>query len=193
MLKVTLIVAHSSAHVRKTRGFTLIELLMTIGIIVLLAGLLFAYTGPVRERARRASCKKLVESVYNGIEQYRLDFRTYPPDTFGAYKGVEALTYYLTTTFRRTPNAVNGEVAASLNAGPYLQLQPSELADLSGAGRPSIIDPWRSPLKYRIDAKVQNDVWDSTQSSTNYIPVIYSLGPNRTDDNGKVDDVTLGK
>lgn len=175
------------------RGFTMMELLVVMGIIVLLAGVLFAYTGPIRERGRRASAKKLIESVYNATEQYRLDFRAYPPDSFGAYNGIEALAYFLTTSFRRAPIAVNGEVQASINAGPYLQLQPSELVDLSGAKRMSIVDPWRSPLKYRLDSRTQNDVWDTTKTVVNFIPTIYSYGPNRVDDNGKVDDLVLGQ
>jgi prepilin-type N-terminal cleavage/methylation domain-containing protein len=178
----------------RARGFTLMEMIVVIGIIMLLAGALFAYTGPLRERTRRAATKKLVESVYNATEQYRLDFRAYPPDSFGAYNGIESLTYFLTTAFRRNPNLVNGEVSASINAGPYLQLQPSELADLSnGAKRMSIVDPWRSPLKYRLDSSTQNDVWDTSKTVVNYIPTVYSYGPNRADDNGKVDDILLGQ
>ena len=171
----------------------MLETIVVVGIIVLLAGLLFAYAGPMRERARRAATKKLVESTYNAIEQYRIAFRNYPPDTYGGYTSSQALVYFLTNSFRRNPVAANGEIQSTINAGPFITYQPSELMDLTASGKMSIMDAWRTPLKYVVKSQIQNDVWDATKSETIYLPFIYSFGPNRTDDNGTNDDIILGK
>ena len=160
----------------------MIELLVVIGIITLLMAALFAYAGKLRERARMASARRLLESVATAIEAYKMDFKQYPPSTFGAYNGDEALTYLLTTPFRSNPNPAKGEVAASINAGPYLQLQPIELVDVSGAGRLSIIDAWRTPIYYQLVQQKDYSVWDTSQTASFqyiYIPVMYSCGPDK--------------
>lgn len=172
----------SRAHSRRGRGFTIIELMVVIGIIVLLAALMFAYSGRLRERARKASCKRLLESIATALESYKVDFRQYPPSTFGAYTGDEALTYFLTTAFRYNPNASKAEVYASINAGPYLQVQPSDLVDKSGgAGRLSLVDPWQTQIYYNLVQQKNASVWDTTGNVKEYIsiPVIYSCGPNK--------------
>ena len=171
----------------------MLETLIVVGIIVLLAGLLFAFAGPMRERARRAAAKKMVESTYNAIEQYRLAFRNYPPDSYAGYTGSQALVYFLTNSFRRNPVAANGEIQSTINAGPFITYQPSELMDPTASGKMSVMDPWKSPLKYVVKSQVQNDVWDATKSETIYLPFIYSFGPNHADDNGTNDDIILGK
>ncbi len=176
-----------------SRGFTLLETIVVVGIIVLLAGLLFAYAGPMRERARRAATKKLIESTYNAIEQYRIAFRNYPPDNYSGYVGSQALVYFLTNAFRRNPVVANGEILSTVNAGPFITYQPSELMDLTASGKMSVMDAWRTPVKYVVKTQVQKDVWDAAKSETIYLPFIYSYGPNRIDDNGTNDDIILGK
>ncbi len=63
---------------KKRKGFTLIELLVVIGIICLLAGLLFPAVSVALERARRAHC-------LNNCRQIGISLFNYSSDHDGAY------------------------------------------------------------------------------------------------------------
>jgi prepilin-type N-terminal cleavage/methylation domain-containing protein len=63
------------------RGFTLIELLVTVAIIGLLAGLLLAALGSVRETARKTQAQKEVNEIGSAISTYFMEHMAYPPDT----------------------------------------------------------------------------------------------------------------
>lgn len=56
------------------RGFTLLELLVVIGIIALLAAILFPVFARARENARRASCQSNLKQLMLGVVQYTQDF-----------------------------------------------------------------------------------------------------------------------
>ncbi|MDQ3815751.1 MAG: prepilin-type N-terminal cleavage/methylation domain-containing protein [Armatimonadota bacterium] len=55
-------------------GFTLIELLVVIGIIALLAAILFPVFARARENARRSSCASNLKQIGLGIMQYTQDY-----------------------------------------------------------------------------------------------------------------------
>jgi prepilin-type N-terminal cleavage/methylation domain-containing protein/prepilin-type processing-associated H-X9-DG protein len=60
---------------RKSRsGFTLIELLVVIGIIALLAAILFPVFARARENARRASCQSNLKQIGLAMTQYASDY-----------------------------------------------------------------------------------------------------------------------
>ncbi len=65
---------------RARRGFTLIEMLVVIGIIALLAAILFPVFGRVREGGRRTACS-------SNLQQLGLSFRQYLQDDGGRYPG----------------------------------------------------------------------------------------------------------
>ena len=62
----------------RDRGFTLVELLVTIGIIVVLVGLLVPVVGKVRLAAQEASTKNFISQIASACENYQLTFRAYP-------------------------------------------------------------------------------------------------------------------
>jgi prepilin-type N-terminal cleavage/methylation domain-containing protein/prepilin-type processing-associated H-X9-DG protein len=66
------------ASSRVKSGFTLIEILVVIGIIALLAAILFPVFGRVRENGRRASCS-------NNMRQLGLAFTQYMTDNGGRF------------------------------------------------------------------------------------------------------------
>ena len=60
------------------RGFTLIEILVVIGIILLLAALLFPAFQGAQERAQQASCLSNLQQIYLAARLYKDDEREYP-------------------------------------------------------------------------------------------------------------------
>lgn len=50
--------------------FTLLELLITVGIVAILAGLLFPAANLVREAARRSACQSNLKQIGTGLEMY---------------------------------------------------------------------------------------------------------------------------
>lgn len=170
---------------------TMLEMIVVIGIISLLMAAIFGMTARMRDRAKNSSAKSLIETCQNALESYRLEFRDYPPSTIGAYGGPEALAYYLTKTFRKSPSAAD-EVAASMNCGPFGRFSEQELKDL-GTGQPVIVDPWYKPVMYKVTVQTETDVWDNSKTRTKKIPLIYSFGPDRNDNNASGDDVLSGK
>jgi prepilin-type processing-associated H-X9-DG protein/prepilin-type N-terminal cleavage/methylation domain-containing protein len=61
-------------------GFTLVELLTAIGIISLLAALLFPSFNRAREMARRTTCQSNLKQIGLGLMQYVQDYNNAMPD-----------------------------------------------------------------------------------------------------------------
>jgi prepilin-type N-terminal cleavage/methylation domain-containing protein/prepilin-type processing-associated H-X9-DG protein len=78
----------------KRKAFTLIELLVVVGIIALLAAILFPVFARARENARRVSCASNLKQIGLGIMQYTQDYdERYP------YQSAPDIGNYTTTPF----------------------------------------------------------------------------------------------
>jgi prepilin-type N-terminal cleavage/methylation domain-containing protein/prepilin-type processing-associated H-X9-DG protein len=64
---------------RPGRGFTLVEILVVVAIIGVLAGILLAALGKVRESARSTQCKSNLHQIYTALELYRQSNKYYYP------------------------------------------------------------------------------------------------------------------
>ncbi len=65
----------------KTGGFTLIELLVVIGIILLLAAMLFPALRGAREQGRRAKCVNNLKQISAALHMYATDHNEkFPPN-----------------------------------------------------------------------------------------------------------------
>lgn len=64
----------SAGFARVRRGITLTELLVVIGILALLAAILFPVFGRVRENSRKSSCQSNLKQVSAAFMQYCQDF-----------------------------------------------------------------------------------------------------------------------
>ncbi len=62
------------------KGLTLIELLIVIGIIAVLAGILWVALSPVREKGRQAHCMNNLRQIWIALQAYREDYNGVDPD-----------------------------------------------------------------------------------------------------------------
>ena len=61
------------------QGFTLVQLLVVLGILALLAALLFPVFASVRERGRQGVCLSNLHQLGQAFSMYREDYGSYPP------------------------------------------------------------------------------------------------------------------
>jgi prepilin-type N-terminal cleavage/methylation domain-containing protein len=71
-----------TASMRARNGFTLVELLVVIGIIVILAAILYPVFGSVREKARQAACRANLHQIAIAMKQYRDQWGRFPFDPY---------------------------------------------------------------------------------------------------------------
>lgn len=87
-------------HMNKgNEGFTLIELLVVMGIIGILAGLLFTNFSGARERARDTKRKNDLSQVKNALRLYYNDTQGYPTATSGKITGCGSTCTWGVSTF----------------------------------------------------------------------------------------------
>jgi len=72
---------------RRETGFTLIELLAVIAIISILAAMVMVAVPRALEMARVARVRADMRNLLGAVEAYRIDWNTYPPDTFDMLRG----------------------------------------------------------------------------------------------------------
>lgn len=152
-----------SDHSQNQRGFTMIELIMVVAIIAILVALLVPVLGAVQRRAKETATRTFIKSMETAIAAYEFDWGFYPPDGLAgaitafkpgnppagtyAVQNSSALYYYLTTPFRVLPNALKGEVWATKDVGPYLQV-PEQNQQTVAAPATNIIDIYGRPFQY---------------------------------------------
>jgi len=69
----------------RRKGLTLMELLIVIGIIAVLAGILYVALAPARNKARLTHCINNFRQIYLAIEVYRQDWDGVDPDTAATF------------------------------------------------------------------------------------------------------------
>jgi len=74
---------------KKQTGFTLIELLVVIGIIGILASILFANFVGIRQRARDEVRKHDIGQIQSALEMYKADNGKYPDDGWNSNCGAQ--------------------------------------------------------------------------------------------------------
>jgi len=67
-------------HLSPSTRFTLVELLVTIGVIAILAGLIFPAFAKARNAAKRASCASNLHGIGTAFKMYLGDYKDYLPD-----------------------------------------------------------------------------------------------------------------
>jgi general secretion pathway protein G len=81
------------------RAFTLVELLVVIGVLALLAALLFPAFAQARARARQATCASHLKSVGQAVALYASDFERFP-------RGLDPADKYTPQIWQFFPNGL---------------------------------------------------------------------------------------
>jgi hypothetical protein len=123
--------------------------LCTALVAVLVAGVLLGLAvkfWPKPRHPRQRAVQAQIQNIKTACEAYEIEWDQYPPDV-GPHGETSsaALYYYLTKAFAKSPKA--GELWATQNCGPYIQLQKSQIGK-DCIGFPIIVDLWNRPIEY---------------------------------------------
>src|SRR5580693_9697007 len=99
------------------RGFTLIEMMVTIGIIVLIAGILLPMIERMHRSAQITTMKLNLNAIATALEAYKNDFGDYPRNPFGW------------TDVGYTPRTDPTLAMALIGPGPYGYVTPTGQAN----------------------------------------------------------------
>jgi prepilin-type N-terminal cleavage/methylation domain-containing protein len=130
--------------VRENRGFTLIELLVVIGIAGILAAIALPISDALARQRDRSTCFFNLKTIGMALENYRQDFRGFPPDITetvewgderGSTRGLGLYTLYYLTAGYRVPE---DDVGSYLSARRFYHCPRNPVADPRGmtAGLP---------------------------------------------------------
>jgi prepilin-type N-terminal cleavage/methylation domain-containing protein len=205
------------ARDRLRSGFTLVELLAAIGIIAILAAMLFPALRAVQRKSREKAARATIDRLKLALEQYQADFGDYPPTTLGALgvatngvnEGIESVVRCVTTTRER---------------GPYFPAEEKELANtdedtiardpcastIGSREAFELVDPWGNPFvyfhhrDYRGGQKIERYAFPvhgrlpckpRPSEKTGQYPgaasfMVWSVGANGENEDGSGDDIT---
>ncbi len=142
-------------------GFSLIELLVVIAIIAILASIVLAAAAGLNNMAARKRAMAEITGMSNGLEAYKRDNGTYPPDSTLASPGPPSGIYDQSpidgkyqTSSQTLFNALNGGPTFELSAGTapaagtavYYPFKKSQVGNLTGTSY--VQDPWGYPYGY---------------------------------------------
>ena len=150
----------------RVSAFTLIELLVVIGIIIILAGLLYPAFQAVQNQAKRTQAKNDLTQIVTAVNAYYTEYGKYPiaaADTIYGPGGAptnDDLFY----TLRAVDAGANGGNVANPRkivfiSPPYVK-NPADprsgIGTTTGAGQ--YYDPWGTPYAIEIDGNYDNQL-----------------------------------
>ena len=153
---------------RIRRGFTLIEMLATITIIVILAGMVVAGMGFVKEKQRREKAKTQIALLSKACEEFKHDYGFYPGIQENTRSGGKNMSNELfTDLFWDSDRDGAGPQSDSEQPIFESQLDPEHNQQdwIDGKGQSAkILDPWGNEYRYRKGNDAINpdfDLWSS--------------------------------
>jgi prepilin-type N-terminal cleavage/methylation domain-containing protein len=184
---------------RNNHAFTLIELLVVVGIIVILAGLLFPAFKGVQSQARSTQAKNDLTQIVNAVNAFYTDYGKYPLVTADTIiSGTSAspnnnsdLFYSLRAIPLGANQLVNGVPA--INSRSIVFISPPNVKNDAAGNRKSGVsptdgkyyDPWGTPYLVAIDGNYDNAVANPYTANAGATPnlsigiIAWSLGPDQ--------------
>ncbi|MEW6536491.1 MAG: prepilin-type N-terminal cleavage/methylation domain-containing protein [Candidatus Auribacterota bacterium] len=107
-----------------SKGFTLVEMLVVMAIIAIIAGFLFPTVQKVKENARTARARAMMETLGLALQAYRVDWGVFGPNE-NDLNDSGALYTMLTTSKKN---------------GPYMEFKESDIDD--DGSKKKLLDPW---------------------------------------------------
>ncbi|MCX6375876.1 MAG: type II secretion system protein, partial [Armatimonadetes bacterium] len=98
-------------------GYTLMELLVVIGIIGVLAGLIFPVAAGAKKRARQAQCINNMYQIFTALKQFQLDEHRYPEFLAGPVQWTSDGTYKYASAGTIVPLTENTGMTGGTNGG----------------------------------------------------------------------------
>ena len=144
----------SGAFSRRRAGFTLVELLVVIGIIAVLAAMIFPASQAIKKSSYRRKAKAEIESIATAIESYKAKYNHYPPDRPGNPL-VHQLFYELLGTKNERGEYVTLDGRETLAVADLATAfpPPARLDGFVNSTRPSGADDFSSGQKFLTDLK----------------------------------------
>ncbi len=174
------------------------ELLVVITIISILAAMIFPVANGVLRKTRSTQAKNDAMQVRQAIETYFTEYRKYPVRATGGGSRDEVMQ--TDSTLMDVLMGSEREVAGlnprriSFFGGKQAKGNPPKGGVVSdGSGGGELFDPWGERFVVTIDTNRNDRVADPGEGGGETIPngvIVYSYGPDRTDDRGQKDDVT---
>lgn len=128
-------------HGAARQAFTLLELMVVIGIVAILAAILFPYISHVREEARRVECRSHLRQIGRALQEYANDNGRSLPEV--RYDAVHHPHSYVAFTGADDPHPFAKESAVEPNditASLWLLVRGGYIKDLSTFICPSTSD-----------------------------------------------------
>jgi prepilin-type N-terminal cleavage/methylation domain-containing protein len=154
------------------KAFTLIELLTVVAIIAILVGLLFPAIRVALQKADNTRAQSVVNTLGVAFRAYFTEYGRWPAQRDGATMIMDSNTVALLTGSDVATSPANG----ALNGNPRkLSFFEYKSTDLNSTN--ALVDPWRNPYYFRVDATYVNSVTNPFTSAL--IPqgvIVWSLG-----------------
>lgn len=172
----------ASLYPERSSGFTLMELLVTISIIALLAAILLPTINTVIARSEKAEARAEVHAIATSIQAYYNEYSKLPISSGHGGSDVNLQG----NSSKATLKALMGyDVDMNPREIPFLKSQTEVVTGNEG----EFLDPWDNQYGIVIDASYDGKV-TMNGNDVNDICVVYSWGPDASNNSGGGDDIT---
>jgi prepilin-type N-terminal cleavage/methylation domain-containing protein len=147
----------------RDRAFTLIELLVVIGVIAILAGLMFPVVQQVLERAKKAQAKNDLIQIVTAVNAFYTEYGKYPltPSTPADSAYDASMTNdKLFNELRNSGIVTDNARGIAFISPPYAKdsANPKSGIAATGLNAGQYFDPWGKPYFVKVDTDYDNQI-----------------------------------
>ena len=174
--------AKSRGTLHALRAFTLVELLVAISIIALLLGIIVPSYFSIREKAKYTKAKVTVKNLETAFKAYLDNYRVWPAALSDGNPHEIKDDIYLILRGENPLNANKDKIA-------FYEFETTN--STAGALDPfadSTTPPIQANYRVQVDENYDNKIIVGGQELYRTV-IVWSIGTNRVDDGGTLDDV----